>query len=28
LTFSALHIHPFLVAALYRDRDWRFALGN
>jgi hypothetical protein len=28
LAFSALHLHPFLVAALYRDRDWRFAWGN
>lgn len=28
LAFSALHLHPFLVAALYRDRDWRFASGN
>ena len=29
LTFSALHLHPFLVAALYRNRDWwGFALGN
>lgn len=26
--FSALHLHPFLVAALYRDQDWRFAWGN
>lgn len=29
LTFSALHIvQLLLVAALYRDRDWRFARGN
>lgn len=28
LAFSALHLHPFFVAALYRDREWRFALGN
>lgn len=28
LAFSALHLHPFVVAALYRDRDWSFALGN
>jgi hypothetical protein len=28
LAFSVLHVHPFLVAALYRDRDWGFALGN
>ncbi len=28
LAFSALHLHPFFVAALYRDRDWRFAWGN
>jgi hypothetical protein len=28
VAFSALHLHPFLVAALYRDQDWRFAWGN
>ena len=28
VAFSALHLHPFLVAAFYRDRDWRFAFGN
>jgi len=28
LAFSALHLHPFHVAAFYRDRDWRFAWGN
>lgn len=28
VVFSALHPHPFLVAAFYRDRDWRFAFGN
>lgn len=28
VVFSVLHLHPFLVAALYRDRDWRFASGN
>ena len=28
LGFSALHLHPFVVAALYRDRDRTFALGN
>lgn len=28
VAFSALHQHPFLVAAFYRDRDWRFASGN
>ena len=28
VAFSALHLHPFLVAAFYRDRDWGFALGN
>lgn len=28
LAFSALHLHPFLVAALYRDREWSFAFGN
>ena len=28
LAFSALHLHPFLVAALYGDQDWRFAWGN
>ena len=28
LTFSAVHLHPFVVAALYRDREWRFAWGN
>ena len=28
LAFSALHLHPFLVAVLYRDRDWGFAFGN
>lgn len=26
--FSALRLHPFLVAALYRDREWRFARGD
>ena len=28
VAFSALHLHPFLVAALYRDHDWHFAFGN
>lgn len=28
LAFSAVHLHPFLVAALYRERDWHFALTN
>ncbi len=28
LAFSALDLHLFLVAALCRDREWRFALGN
>ncbi|MBA3951420.1 MAG: hypothetical protein H0X57_06020 [Rubrobacter sp.] len=28
LAFSALDLHPFLGAALCRDREWRFALGN
>lgn len=28
LLFSAAHLHPFLVAALWRERDWRFAWGN
>jgi hypothetical protein len=28
LAFAALHIHPFLVAALFRQGDWRFAVVN
>jgi hypothetical protein len=28
VAFSAAHLHPFLVAALWRERDWRFAVGN
>jgi hypothetical protein len=28
LLFSAAHLHPFVVAWLYRDREWRFAVGN
>lgn len=26
--FAVVHLHPFLVSALYRERDWRFAWGN
>ncbi len=28
VAFSALHLHPFLVSAFYREHDRGFALGN